>query len=68
MNQVQSLGLQEGDRVLLSGDHPWAGHTGTVLQWETLSLLGHLVPKIQIDSGQQVFALRPDQIKKVSNS
>jgi hypothetical protein len=66
--QAQSVGLQEGDRVLLCADHPYATHTGTILGWETLSILGHHVPKIQLDNGHQVFVLRPDQLKKVGNT
>jgi len=60
--------LQEGDRVLIRGDHPWAGHTGTVLGWETLSLLGRQAPKIQLDCGPEVFVTHSSQLKKVGDS
>lgn len=54
------MATMSGKRVLLCGDHPWAGHTGVVTEEKSFALV------VDLDSvaGQSVFAY-PDQWRSI---
>lgn len=56
--------LQEGDRVILKGDHPWATHSGTVIGWERVDLFDTELPKVRLDEGPECFVFSPAQVRK----
>lgn len=51
-------GLPTGNRVLMRGDHPWSGFSGTVDRWEK-SPFG-VAPVIKLDNGMECFATKPE--------
>jgi hypothetical protein len=60
--------LPVGTRVIIGGDHPWAGHTGEIVRWETVHLFRAEGPKpvVKLDSGQECFVMSPTQYGRVS--
>lgn len=61
-----TIGIQTikiGDRVLLIGSHPWAGHAGEFVRQEEVAGFG-LRPVIRLDSGQECFVMRPEQWRR----
>jgi len=53
-----------GSRVIMFGDHPWAGHVGTVVDYETFTGLesdGER-PIIELDDGGSTTAFCPQHI------
>lgn len=53
-----------GDRVLMTGNHSWAGEVGTYLGLEFIPGFGER-PKIKLDNGTSCFAMRPGQVKVI---
>jgi hypothetical protein len=52
--ELRSLG--EGSRVLITGNHPWATHSGTLLRYEKYGVLGWWGWRVKLDSGQETYA------------
>lgn len=52
----QSIKL--GQRVLITGDHPWAGHTGEFIREEFISVLRVTRPVVKLDNGQECFVMK----------
>ena len=50
--------LKPGDKVVFTGSHPWAGHTGTYLRHERVGLLQGDRPRFKVDDagGRETFA------------
>lgn len=59
-NRRGRLGVQPdpGERVLLQGDHPWAGHAGVFSGWGRLASGGYR-PVVRLDLGPSVFIMDP---------
>lgn len=57
--------IKLGERVLIIGDHPWTGHTGEFVRQEHIEGFG-IRPVVRLDSGQEVFVMRPEQWRKVT--
>lgn len=53
-----------GDKVILTGGHPWQGNVGTYTEDEEIPGFGKR-PKIKLDNGASCFAMKPEQFKKV---
>lgn len=51
--------IQPGTRVLIKGDHPWAGHTGEFLRFEKTPF-GEC-PRIRLDNGHECFVMKPNE-------
>ena len=49
--------LEPGTRVVMTGDHPWAGHSGAFVEWQN-TMFGER-PVILLDNGERVFAMQP---------
>lgn len=62
---MKEKGLKIGDRVLITGNHPWAGHTGKYAYNELVKAYGAMYPVIQLDNGTTCFVMKPEQFKKV---
>lgn len=58
--------LSIGDRVIMTGDHPWAGEVGTYEGDEFISGFGHR-PKIKLDNGFGCFVMRPGQVRVIES-
>jgi hypothetical protein len=56
--------IKLGDRVLITGSHPWAGHTGEFVRQENVQGFG-IRPVVRLDSGQEIFVMRPEQWERV---
>ena len=52
------------ERILLTGDHPWAGHTAEVVE-EGLVLAGSNCKKARLDNGQEVIVF-PGQSRAIT--
>lgn len=59
--------IKLGQRVLLTGDHPWAAHTGVFVREEEIKMLGLIRPVVKLDNGQEFFVMRPDQWQAVQD-
>lgn len=58
-----TIGIQKieiGQRVLITGDHPWAGHAGEFVRKEEIPFIGER-PVVKLDGGVECFVMRPDQ-------
>jgi len=55
-------------RVLLCGDHPWAGFSGNWIGWEECRAhsvcADRPVPRVRLDNGQEVLVIHPSQWTK----
>lgn len=54
--------FHKGDRVVLCGEHTWAGYSGEVLRHDFVSFLRKRSVVVQLDNGQRVGVVRPEQI------
>lgn len=61
----RSLLLQAGDRVLVTGDHPWTGHTGEFVKIETLHALGVPGLLIQLDNGCRCYVTKKEHLVRL---
>lgn len=52
--------VKPGDLVRLRGDHPWAGHVGRFVRYETVGKFGEC-PRVRLDNGTEVFVMDPCQ-------
>ena len=57
--------MKVGDRVLMCGDHCWAGYSGVVVRFEVVHLFPELGPRpvIKLDSGQETFAMDDSEVQ-----
>lgn len=53
--------MKTGQRVVLIGNHPWAGHAGEYVRDELIETLGSTWPVVRLDSGQECFVMNSDQ-------
>lgn len=53
----------QGKRVVLVGDHPWSGYTGTVEGKEVL--LAREALKVKLENGSSCYVFDPAQIRSV---
>lgn len=47
---------------MLCGEHTWAGYSGEVLRHDFVSFLRKRSVVVQLDNGQRVGVVRPEQI------
>ena len=50
-----------GTRVIVTGAHPWAGHSGTVIRHE--SWTGGPAAVVNLDNGMQAGVTRPSEVR-----
>jgi len=55
--------IAPGTRVLITGSHPWAGHSGEFVRFEETPFGER--PIVRLDNGQECFVTRPDQWRKL---
>lgn len=65
MKRNQAKPLEIGDRVLIVGDHPWTGHSGTLIAAETLAALGRVGLRVRLDNHLECFVLHPEQLRRL---
>ena len=60
-------GLDEGERVVIVGEHPWKGEVGSLVAYEPYgpSMMGWMGWRVALDNGTECYAdrskLRPLQ-------
>jgi len=63
----EAMALKIGDKVVLCGDHPWAGYRGTVVGWEVLGLNCQTMTMLKLSNGARVVAQEPDHIRLIES-
>lgn len=52
---------QIGMRVRIVADHPWRGHAGKLVRWQTPYGGFGPVPVVLLDSGEECFVMNEEQ-------
>lgn len=60
----QTRQLEIGDRVFIVGNHPWTGHSGTLIAVEILHAIGEPGCRIRLDNGIECFVLQPGLLQR----
>ena len=58
-------GLEPGDRVLIRGDHPWAGHTGEFVRVDRLHVTDEFGLLIHLDNGRECYVMEPRHLERI---
>lgn len=61
---MKEKGPKVGDRVLITGNHPWSGYSGEYVYNELIEAYGAMYPVIRLDNGMTCFVMKPEQFKK----
>lgn len=61
VNILLPVQMPVGTRVLLTGDHPWAGEAGEIIAYQKLSMFldEPARPRIRMQNGEECFATDP---------
>lgn len=57
------FGFSVGTRVVMSGNHPWAGHAGEVVSLERTAATGPR-PVVRLDGGGMAFVMHASHAKR----
>ncbi len=67
MKKNNSPAIEVGDRVLITGTHPWRGRTGKYVGLGNAGNYGEM-PKVRLDNGAECFVTEASDWKRLPGS
>ena len=58
------MAIECGSRVIIKGNHPWAGHSGIYVRNEYIVLLDKAYPLVELDNGFSCVVIPPARMEK----